>query len=1465
MAADRRTFDNERLEPDLGRDVRADGGDTLTVLRSADSSPKLTAKRHIWDEGKQGATAALKTVSYPKGAYEFTVEPVRLACFADLAGHLNRLALDPYCIVIRGALIDGRNPASPMRRLRKDHKDRKTGETTPANFEPCAPQWIALDVDKLPNPEGHNPAIDPDAALEYALEHVPPAFREASCWAQWTASQNIDVLDGQGRPPKFLNCRLWFWLSRPVSDAEAAAWLCGERGDGSREWPSIDESLYRVVSAHYTAAPIWEGRPDPLPHRFMVREGEGESVDVPHIEIRSPASRRRPGEGDGAPLDILEDGETLTAANKAATIRRLADAWPTDERHWFSLAIAGGILRQGVSVREAREIVYQAAICAHDEDADGRAINVETTADALAAGISATGWTRAFELAGDRDALARARRACTTKRTVRPPMPKMAPTWPADGLVSLKEGEHQTAEAVGAWWRAMEAHNGWTIEPTGEGPSVAPVHAVAVTMGGGKSYQAIEAAAALPTGETLYYAVPDHALGRELEGRFLARGIPARTVRGLGQLTDDGRPMCAQFDNAMRPWIAAGQRASDLCKYCPLRFECPTEDQRQRKAEPGVVIGPYAYLAMGEDQRPFPSPGAVVIDESFLDALTHGLDAAIVVEVADLASPPSDFGAGVRPKKGLGLETAKDSRTADVRETMIRVAKAIQAGEFTPAGLRKHGLDADRCREAQNAWYGRKIDIDAAALHDFEAETVETLIANASGDPRALRMARLFKLLEFYLSDDYPDDGGMLAFELLAMTDKETRTETPCIRMVWGEAPKLDCPVLLLDGTLNEEIARQFFPDLSAVTSIRIAAPHARVVQVVEGGVSMNRLGAVDGLSSKDQKSASNRRRRIMELAETAAAQSLPDEYGTRAVLATFKRTRGDIERDWADRIEAEASDMVRGQWTRLAGGIDLAHGGHIRGVDRWKDVGAIVVACRPLPRPDALERRARAIYWRDPNPIDALAPDGRLPTELRSIRLSDGNGVGVRALTHPDPRCAAALDQICRAEVEQIVHRLRIVRRTAENPATVYLLTETPIDVTVDAVRTFDGVVPDPVELMLARGVLPEGWPITQAILADRFGTVNAAKIWFRDNPDISRRRADILERSKACGFPIITSNGKITRFSRYRVKPVAGNAQIAWLDVTRHPDPLAAFQFWLGSEGVVSVEPAPLAEAAQAHADDSENAPAEQYAPAREIDDVTALLTSTRAREKDALADLRSSTPAREISDAEHFRTAPTRASDLPVDDFDAEAFDVFGDDNVKPLFGKGVAANDAIADPPGQPLRNIARPAEIAPKGMVMKAIPSTATTAKTWPETVAIERDADLLAEPPLKLATAPALHYARHGGDMPDDMRPALDLLRINRGWTWDRLADDMDSFDGPSREHLSNARTGTFALSPRAARGVVAWMFDALDLPEPDPLDPETLSATEGALTHGKRPGLPARPPSGEGRPTTEARGNSIA
>ena len=99
-------------------------------------------------------------------------------------------------------------------------------------------------------------AAEPEDGVEHVLGLLPEPFAEASCW--WQATGSAGIKPG-------IRCRLWFWLSRPVSDGEAKGWLAG---------CPVDRSLFTPVALHYTAPPILApGTPDPVVRRSGVRRG----------------------------------------------------------------------------------------------------------------------------------------------------------------------------------------------------------------------------------------------------------------------------------------------------------------------------------------------------------------------------------------------------------------------------------------------------------------------------------------------------------------------------------------------------------------------------------------------------------------------------------------------------------------------------------------------------------------------------------------------------------------------------------------------------------------------------------------------------------------------------------------------------------------------------------------------------------------------------------------------------------------------------------------------------------------------------------------------------------------------------------------------------------------------------------------------------------------------------------------
>jgi hypothetical protein len=188
----------------------------------------------------------------------FRVQVGAIAGFDHLARCLEHLTRRPYAFVIRGAPL----PSTDCERARRLlHDDPETGE--PATFVAAPRHWFAVDLDKCP---AHVDLLDdPDGAIDYLLQRLPPELYEASCWWQFTSSQGMPGCENTA------SARLWFWNRDPLDDASLTRWaLAANKAAGHR---LIDDSLYRAVQPHYIANPIFEGIPDPVPRRCGVRRG----------------------------------------------------------------------------------------------------------------------------------------------------------------------------------------------------------------------------------------------------------------------------------------------------------------------------------------------------------------------------------------------------------------------------------------------------------------------------------------------------------------------------------------------------------------------------------------------------------------------------------------------------------------------------------------------------------------------------------------------------------------------------------------------------------------------------------------------------------------------------------------------------------------------------------------------------------------------------------------------------------------------------------------------------------------------------------------------------------------------------------------------------------------------------------------------------------------------------------------
>ena len=173
---------------------------------------------------------------------------------------------------------------------------------------------------------------DPEEGIEHALALLPERFAEASCW--WQATGSAGIKPG-------IRARLWFWLSKAISDGQAKAWLA--------EYP-VDSSLFTPVALHYTAPPVLApGTPDPMTRRCGVRHGLADAVAVPDmLPTVAKADAATPGLLTGAGLTATDSGRLAAAVYRSSVVQAIwAGERTFADRSTGHFALAAALGRAG--------------------------------------------------------------------------------------------------------------------------------------------------------------------------------------------------------------------------------------------------------------------------------------------------------------------------------------------------------------------------------------------------------------------------------------------------------------------------------------------------------------------------------------------------------------------------------------------------------------------------------------------------------------------------------------------------------------------------------------------------------------------------------------------------------------------------------------------------------------------------------------------------------------------------------------------------------------------------------------------------------------------------------------------------------------------------------------------------------------------------------------------------------------
>lgn len=521
-------------------------------------------------------------------------------------------------------------------------------------------------------------------------------------------------------------------------------------------------------------------------------------------------------------------------------------------------------------------------------------------------------------------------------------------------------------------------------------------------------------------------------------------GDPA-LIRGRSQEVD-GKPLCPKHEEAVAVASAGFNVASTLCKrgtgpdteHCEFFRTCRYLRQLASRATVRVHAHEYAWLPpppatlVGK----IPKPDLIIIDEGFALAAARKTDIPLDRLTADnpfLAAVEGNSTGALGRRLRDALEAGRDLRAEFTAEEVDVAIAAAAAALSRPAPVTPGMKQAEQRRLLKGL--GRSL---AARLYRLWTVLGEDL---ATG--RKVQRVRLVR--------NVPQPGGAEPRDV--------------VRVNWRRPLKLPAgvPILLLDASLDPDIARLWFPHLEVVEIP--AHRNATVVQVASTTCSKNRLLSYDSAPDAAKATAANR------LADVKAMAMAEARKGRKVAVTTYKEARGRMGE---------------------VPGVDTLHFGAVRGLDHLKHHDVMFVAGRNQPPPAEVEDIALSLF----GDRHELTLTGAYVTRPRAYRMRDGSRPVVGVAEHEDPFVNRVLEQVREQESLQVLDRLRLIHRT--KPATVYLLSNLPLPgLYVDQLVRWNDLVPSRRQQMADRhnGAVPLSPTEMHRLCPDLWPTAAAAE----------------------------------------------------------------------------------------------------------------------------------------------------------------------------------------------------------------------------------------------------------------------------------------------------------------------------------------------------------------------------------
>jgi hypothetical protein len=628
---------------------------------------------------------------------------------------------------------------------------------------------------------------------------------------------------------------------------------------------------------------------------------------------------------------------------------------------------------------------------------------------------------------------------------------------------------------LGKTKEAMEWATRYQTEQA-ENPSIARLSRVDITPAGAWEQVAI--------------FVPRHELAREVKGVIehnrerLGQPVEVPVLRGRDHDADKGNAPCRRWREARD----LGQKGlpvyNNLCRRrhqrqvseCPYFAECEYIREWRRAYDAPYVILVHSHLGVGWESTGIVRWGGGFNDDGEDDRhrFEHSFNPANAPIVVCDEDPTASL-----------IERNRVDRNA------IGAVIEQGLGEHILAGLSASDGLLDHLRE--KGITPEQVRIVASGLQKQEGKRGQIAAPGAS-DPMlrkqigaAPALVRVSRILE-RLADELSSGRGGPAYSLLANGEGLLAQG----RRPW---PFRQRRLLVLDGTANPQILRQFVPSLATVPEIQVQR-NARVIQV--SNLTFYRGSLVKRSETSDGKRKPEAKPRLLEVGEFIARVALTGK----TLVVTNKPVRCALTG------EDEHGSLPTSAKYR---GADIAHFGNIRGSNDFKEHEIAIILGRDEPTVAAAEQRAIAIWYDTKEPIRPAPRDYKgqvnYPVKTRRYQMSDGTKKSGNVSVHPDPRVQAVVEQSREAEIIQAIDRLRLIHN--EKRKTVYILCSIPLDIPVDELVTWkqltgDRRLADALAECDERGwdALPLAAKEMSRLFPDLWATTKAAKRWLEKEP---------------------------------------------------------------------------------------------------------------------------------------------------------------------------------------------------------------------------------------------------------------------------------------------------------------------------------------------------------------------------